>query len=86
MSNAKSDPEALGAQIAALSYEQAREELIKVVGELESGTQTLDAAMALWERGELLAQHCEQWLAGARNRLSEVKARALASDPSLEQA
>ncbi|NBX94616.1 MAG: exodeoxyribonuclease VII small subunit, partial [Actinobacteria bacterium] len=29
-------------------------------------------SMALWERGEVLAQKCEQWLAGARAKLDAV--------------
>lgn len=63
--------------IAAMSYEQARDELVKVVAELEQGAVTLQDSMALWERGEALAAQCETWLSGARKRLDEaVKAKA----------
>ncbi len=55
--------------IAQLSYEQARDELVDVVRRLESGAETLEASLGLWERGEALARHCEQWLAGARARI-----------------
>lgn len=41
------------ADIADLSYEQARDELVRVVGELEQGSSTLEQSLALWERGEL---------------------------------
>jgi exodeoxyribonuclease VII small subunit len=52
-----------------LSYEQAREELVEVVRRLESGGTDLEESLALWERGEKLAQICQSWLDGARKRL-----------------
>ena len=58
--------------IEKMTYEQARDELTKVLGQLEAGSVTLDQLMALWQRGELLAQKCEQWLAGARAKLDAV--------------
>lgn len=58
--------------IEKMSYEQARDELTKVLSQLEQGSVTLDQSMALWQRGELLAQKCEQWLSGARAKLDEV--------------
>lgn len=63
-------------EIQDLSYEEAREELQKVVSELEQQNVSLEASMALWERGEELAKHCESWLAGARKKLdTAMKAR-----------
>ena len=58
--------------VSALSYEQARDELIRVVGELEQGSSTLEDSLALWERGEALAKVCQEWLDGARKRLDAV--------------
>jgi exodeoxyribonuclease VII small subunit len=55
-----------------LSYESAREELIEVVRKLEAGGTTLEESLALWERGELLARTCQEWLDGARKRLDEA--------------
>lgn len=55
-----------------LSYEEAREALIEVVQTLEQGGTTLAESLALWERGEKLAQICEAALDGARQRLDEV--------------
>jgi exodeoxyribonuclease VII small subunit len=52
-----------------LSYEQAREELVEVVRRLESGGTDLEESLALWERGEKLAQTCQSWLDGAKKRL-----------------
>ncbi|GAA2514952.1 exodeoxyribonuclease VII small subunit [Pilimelia columellifera] len=59
---------------AALSYEQARAELVTVVERLESGAGTLEESLALWERGERLADVCQAWLDGARERLASARA------------
>jgi exodeoxyribonuclease VII small subunit len=64
------------ADIAALSYEQARDELVRVVTELEQGGATLEQSIALWERGEALARRCEEWLIGAKERLDAARAAA----------
>lgn len=60
--------------LASLSYEQAREELVRVVTELEQGSATLEESLALWERGEALAKRCEEWLVGAKARLEAARA------------
>ncbi|MGH3445254.1 MAG: exodeoxyribonuclease VII small subunit [Nocardioidaceae bacterium] len=54
------------------SYEQARQELVEVVGRLESGGTDLEESLALWERGEELAKLCQSWLDGARERLERA--------------
>ncbi len=64
--------------IAQLSYEQARDQLVEVVSTLEQGQVTLEESIALWERGEALATRCEEWLTNARERLD--KARSAAND------
>ena len=56
-----------------LSYEQAREELVSVVQRLESGGAPLEESLALWERGERLAAICQEWLDGARARISATR-------------
>ena len=61
--------------VAKLSYEEARDELVKVVSELEQGSVTLEESLALWERGEALAATCETWLKGARKRLDDAVAK-----------
>jgi exodeoxyribonuclease VII small subunit len=55
------------------SYEEAREELIEVVRTLEAGGTTLEESLALWERGEKLADICQRWLDGARERLDAAR-------------
>jgi exodeoxyribonuclease VII small subunit len=52
------------------TYEQARDELADVVRRLEAGGLTLEESLALWERGEQLADLCRHWLDRARERLA----------------
>ena len=56
-----------------LSYEQARTELATVVERLEAGGSTLEESLALWERGEKLADICQGWLDGARERIDTAR-------------
>lgn len=60
--------------VADMGYEAARDELVDVVKVLEQGGLDLDASLALWERGELLATRCEEHLAGARKRVENALA------------
>ncbi|WP_415856101.1 exodeoxyribonuclease VII small subunit [Sinomonas sp. G460-2] len=60
-------------EFAELSYEEAREQLVAVVAKLEAGGVSLEESLALWERGEALAQRCEEWLDGARRRLDAAR-------------
>ncbi|WP_029107949.1 exodeoxyribonuclease VII small subunit [Mycobacterium sp. URHD0025] len=66
--------------ISELGYEEARDELIAVVQQLEQGGLDLDASLTLWERGEKLAQRCEEHLAGARQRVEEALAARESDD------
>ena len=61
--------------ISQLGYEQARDELIEVVHQLEQGGLDLDASLKLWERGEELAKRCEEHLAGAREKIEKTAGR-----------
>jgi exodeoxyribonuclease VII small subunit len=67
-------------EVSELSYEQARDELVAVVNELEQGSSTLEESLALWERGEALAGRCEEWLLGAKARLDAARAATGAAD------
>ncbi len=64
-----------------IPYEQARDELLEVVRRLEAGGTTLEESLALWERGETLAAICQQWLDGARARLSTAGTEASGPPP-----
>ena len=57
-----------------LSYEEARTELATVVERLEVGGSSLEESLALWERGERLADICQRWLDGARERIYAARA------------
>ena len=61
------------ADISTLSYEQAREELVATVRRLEAGNLPLEESLRLWERGESLADRCQAWLDGARERLEKAR-------------
>ncbi|MTD54201.1 exodeoxyribonuclease VII small subunit [Amycolatopsis pithecellobii] len=57
------------AENTELGYEQARDQLVEVVRELETGGLSLEQSLALWEKGEHLAKVCERHLEGARERI-----------------
>jgi exodeoxyribonuclease VII small subunit len=59
---AKKDDETLG-------FEEARDELTRVVSALEAGGLSLEESLALWKRGEELAAQCQSWLDAARATL-----------------
>lgn len=55
--------------LADLSYEAAKDELTSIVARLEGGQVGLEESMALWQRAERLAAHCEGWLTRAEAQL-----------------
>ena len=73
MSEKKSAKGGMPDDIAQLSYEQARDQLVEVVSTLEQGQVTLEESIARWERGEALATRCEEWLTNARERLDKAR-------------
>ena len=66
--------------IAALSFEDALEELEAIVKRLESGQSKLDDAIGAYERGSLLKAHCEAKLRQAQARVDKI---AKAADGTL---
>ncbi len=63
-----------------ISYEEARDELADVVAELESGQSSLEDSLKLWERGEVLAKICQEWLDGAKAKLDAAKSDSTQSE------
>lgn len=59
--------------VTALSFEQAVEELEKIVQALERGDVPLDKSIEIYERGEALKRHCETLLSSAENRIEKIK-------------
>ena len=58
--------------IDKLTFEQAYAELEDVVGALETGEQSLDDALALFERGKGLTKHCAELLDKAELRIRRI--------------
>ena len=69
-------PAADATPVAELGYEAARDELVRVVHALESGGASLEESLSLWERGNALADRCEEWLQGAKARLDAARSTA----------
>ncbi|MBU6506903.1 MAG: exodeoxyribonuclease VII small subunit [Alphaproteobacteria bacterium] len=59
-------------EIAKLSFEDALKELEDIVRRLEAGSAKLDDALAAYERGALLKQHCESKLREAQARVDKI--------------
>lgn len=60
-----------------LSYEQAFNELETLVHTLESGEHALDTVLALFERGQALAQHCAKLLDQAELKIQTINNQGL---------
>ncbi len=58
--------------ISALSFEQALEQLERIVSELESGQAPLERSIDIYERGARLKAHCEARLQAARLRVEKI--------------
>jgi exodeoxyribonuclease VII small subunit len=72
---------ALLAEIPAMSFEEALEELEGIVRQLEAGRFRLDDSINAYERGAQLKRHCEAKLAEAKAKVEKI---ALAADGSLK--
>ena len=68
--------------ISKLSYEQALNELEKVVATLESGSSPLDQSIELYSRGAMLKDHCQKKLNAAEEKISVIVQKS--EDNSLE--
>jgi exodeoxyribonuclease VII small subunit len=62
--------------IEELTFEGAFQELEETVQRLEEGELTLDEAIALFERGQVLAQLCDEQLERAELRVSQLVSNA----------
>ena len=60
--------------IEELTFETALRELEETVARMESGEMTLDEALALFERGQQLADYCNQQLDQAVLRVEQLTA------------
>lgn len=62
----------MSAELENLSFEAALEELEQLVAKLEQGDLTLEASMALFERGQRLADYCNRQLDEASLRVEQL--------------
>jgi exodeoxyribonuclease VII small subunit len=62
--------------VSELTFEQAQAELEAIVEQLEDQHTGLDAALALWERGEALHRHCQSKLDYAAERIQRLQVSA----------
>ncbi len=60
------------ADVKALPFERAIEELEKIVKELEDGKVPLEESVAIYERGEVLKARCEELLKQAEARVEKI--------------
>ncbi len=58
--------------IPKLSFEDALEELERIVQQLESGDVALEDSILIYERGEALKQHCEAKLKAAETKVEKI--------------
>lgn len=59
--------------IAAMSFEQALQELESIVDGLEKGNVALDQSISKYERGEALRNHCQKLLKAAEVKVEKIK-------------
>ena len=63
--------------VEELSYEEAFLELESIVTGLESGQHSLDEAMAMFERGQVLRQRCSGLLDQAELKVKQLSGEEL---------
>jgi len=69
MAKTRTSVEFSDAQIAKMSYEEARENLQEIVGLLETGGAALEESLGLFELSEKLADRCEEILDAVADKI-----------------
>ena len=70
------DP-ALDAEVAALSYEEAIEELESIIERMEKGETALEDSLREYARGDALVRRCRQVLDQAEQRIETISGQKL---------
>jgi exodeoxyribonuclease VII small subunit len=65
-----------------VTFEEAQQELERIVERLESGKAPLDEAIALWERGEELYRFCVERLDIAQGKVEELAKQVESARPA----
>lgn len=78
-----SESNAISDDIKELSFEDALQELEKIVEKLDSGKVDLDQSIDIYTRGSSLKQHCEAKLRSAQDRVEKIVAQngTLSAEP-----
>lgn len=71
--HAKAEPQIeIPADILAMSFEAALDELEKIVAALDGGNLPLEEAITTYQRGGLLREHCDRLLRDAEMRVRKI--------------
>lgn len=66
--------EKIAEAIEKMSFEEALTALDEIVRRLETGKVKLDEAIEIYEKGQLLRNHCERKLSAARSKIDQITA------------
>ena len=76
MTKTADTPAKTTSDISKLSFEAAMKELEAIVRALESGSADLDKAIADYQRGNALKEHCLAKLSEAKLKVEQIQMRA----------
>ncbi len=62
--------------VSSLSFEQALDQLEKIVNDLERGDVPLEESIRIYERGEALKKHCATLLQAAEDKVEKIRVGA----------
>lgn len=71
------DPSPHDAEVAVLGYEEAIEELERIVERMEGGESTLEESLREYARGDALVRRCRQVLDQAEQRIQSIAGQQL---------
>jgi exodeoxyribonuclease VII small subunit len=72
MENVMTKTQAKHADIKDMSFERALKELESIVTRLEKGDVELEESIAIYERGEVLKEHCDRLLRQAEAKVEKL--------------
>jgi len=62
--------------VSELSFEQALDQLEKIVNDLERGDVVLEESIKIYEQGEALKKHCAKLLKSAEDKVEKIRVGA----------
>ena len=62
--------------VSKLTFEQALDQLEKIVDRLERGDVALDESIKIYEQGEALKKHCASLLQAAEDKVEKIRVGA----------